>query len=476
MLVRVQDWPHEAEALGLDVWTHRAVARSVVARVTPTQRPVLDASGYAYAVLDPDLGARLQAERAQRLAAPPVLGGGLDPAFYDSYQELPAVLARLDALVAARPERVSLVEVGSSIEGRPIRGVRITDAAPHVPPVVLVQGGQHAREWIAVAATLHAAESLATAAEGSAVDELLDHLAVVVVPVVNPDGYAYSWSTDRLWRKNRRDGHGVDLNRNWSVAWGGEGGSASPDHGSYRGAAPFSEPETAAMRDLVAATPDVLALLDVHSFGQLLLYPWGHATNDVPGEHALFEDLALDMADAMEEPHGQAYEPLQGAELYPAAGNAVDWGYGVHGLYAVGLELRPRQDGEAGFELPDAQIVPTGEELLAAILVLTETSLALGPGTPGDDGDAPPPSADDTTTGDVDEGSGGDGDPALTSDPWPFDTTGEIGETGGGADGDEAEGQGCGCRAAHGAESSAWWAWAALGLVASGRRRRRACS
>ena len=35
--------------------------------------------------------------------------------------------------------------------------------------------------------------------------ELVDQLDWYIVPCVNPDGYAYTWSEDRLWRKTRRD-------------------------------------------------------------------------------------------------------------------------------------------------------------------------------------------------------------------------------------------------------------------------------
>lgn len=494
-LVRVEAWPSQVEALGLDVWTHRTAVPSVLARVTPQGHAALDASGLAYVVVEPDLGPRVEAERARLLTAPPVLGGGLDPAYHQDFRDLATILDRLDALVAAQAGRVSLVEVGESVEGRPIRGVRITNPGPADRPVVLVQATQHAREWIAAAASVFAAEQLATAPLGGELDGLLDQVEVVVVPVANPDGYVYSWQQDRFWRKNRGGELGVDLNRNWSVAWGGDGASPNPEDDDYRGEGPFSEPETAALRDFVGADPDLVAVLDVHSYGQLVLYPWGFGYVD-SADDALFGEIATDMVDAMWPLYNQTYEPLQSADLYPASGNAIDWAYGVHGLYAVTIELRPQYFEEWGFLLPPQFIVPTGEELLVTIEQLIEASIELGPGNPGDSGgEAMDTGSDGTTGGDGLDGttsaaSTGGSPPSTSGDPPPPGETGrplpggtgESGETGEpGANDDEAgvdsEGQGCGCREGQGRGGGwAWlWAVAAVGLRLRRRRAQRPC-
>src|SRR5512138_2293267 len=84
----------------------------------------------------------------------------------------------------------------------------------------------------------------------SEIRAFVDSTELWIVPVVNPDGYQYSWATDRYWRKNRRGGHGVDLNRNYSVAWGGDGSSADKSSQVYRGEFAFSEVESSAVRDL----------------------------------------------------------------------------------------------------------------------------------------------------------------------------------------------------------------------------------
>ncbi len=479
VLVRVRAWPDEVHELGLDVWTHRTARPVVLARVTPEQQPMLDASGWSYVVVEPDLGARLAAERDRLTVATPVLGGGLDPSWYDDYRPLDGVFDRLDALIAARPDRVSAVELGLSLEGRTIRGIRVTNpGGPDDRPVVVVVGALHAREWITVASTVFVAERFATSADGSADDALLDEVALVVVPVANPDGYVYSWDFERLWRKNRRDGIGVDLNRNWGVQWGGEGASAVPEEGNYHGEGPFSEPETVALRDFIDAQPEVLTMLDVHAFGQLVLYPWGYETVDSEDD-ARFDELANDLSDAMWAPHEQWYTPLQSADFYPAAGNSADWAYGVHGIHALALELRPTFMEGWGFMLPPQFIVPTAEELLAAVRQSIDSTLELGPGAPGDsDGGQASDDGGDTTeggsggsggfdgstgqsgtggleTGAVDTGpnaaSSGEG-PPLPGGTGAGSETGTSGEPEAGADGDA----GCGCRST-GEGPTAWW-------------------
>ena len=76
------------------------------------------------------------------------------------------------------------------------------------------------------------ADELVTRADEPAIASLLSQLTFVIVPVVNPDGFVYTFTDDRFWRKNRRDDHGVDTNRNFGTAWGGPGSSGDPDAGS----------------------------------------------------------------------------------------------------------------------------------------------------------------------------------------------------------------------------------------------------
>jgi len=302
--------------------------------------------------------------------------------FYEAWSDLGDLEARMESL-AADHDTVERIEIGTSHEGRTVWGLRI---ARHVEgdaprPSMMVTGGVHAREWVAVHSALYVAERLATD-DGldPEVTEILDTQRVVVVPVVNPDGYRYTWTTDRLWRKNRRDNgdgsFGVDLNRNFAVGHGGVGASASTTSNNYHGPAPLSEPEAEAVAAWLADHPRTDRHVDLHCTGQLSLVPWSHSGEPAADEAELVE-VAADAAEAMEAVEGVPYDDgVLYTRLYPAAGTLIDHAYGAHGMTSLLVELRDR--GEYGFLLPAEQLLPTAMEAWAAVrTVLARSPLRL---------------------------------------------------------------------------------------------------
>jgi murein tripeptide amidase MpaA len=357
-------------ALSDDVWSeHVGVGRPADFRIRPESRPALEASGLAYQVVVDDVQALIDQERA-RLQAP-VEGGP----WFDNYKDLDAIHERLRALAEMRPDLARRVLIGRSSERRTIRGLRISSAAGGAcKPAMVFVATQHAREWITPMVTMYLAEALITRYDTDPViKDLVDRVEFFIVPVANPDGYAYTWSVDRLWRKNRRDLEGsscfgVDLNRNWGHGWGLDSGSSGqPCIDTYRGPAPFSEPETAALRDFIRARPQVRYQHDMHSYGQLLLAPWGY-TNALPPGHSTFQALGAALAQAIQAVHGKVYAhgPAY-TTIYPASGVSSDWAWGAANAYSFGFELRGQP---GGFILPPDQIVPNAEEILPAALHL----------------------------------------------------------------------------------------------------------
>jgi hypothetical protein len=359
-----------AMTLADDVWTHSpGVGRALDVAVDAESLASLRRAGFAPEIVIADLGALVAAEKARLDAAAEAGGvaGGIE--WFADFKNLAAIDAKLDEFASQRPDLVSTFTIGNSLEGRPIRGVRIS-SAPSGAPAILFNGCQHAREWISPMTVMYIANQLVDGASTDAeLATFLSTFEVYVIPVVNPDGYQYSWDAVRLWRKNRRDNgdgtFGVDLNRNWEFAWGGAGSSASTSSETYRGPAPFSEPETQALRDFYLSKPNILASIDFHSFSQLVLSPWGWTVEESP-DGPLFDALGANIAETIFANGGQTYVagPI-GPTLYLASGNVVDWAYGARDALAYTIELR--DTGKFGFVLPPDQIVPTGVETFAAM-------------------------------------------------------------------------------------------------------------
>jgi murein tripeptide amidase MpaA len=370
-------------ALADSIWSHAIGVGPLDVQLAPGKADALGDLGIPFDVLIPDVQVLIDAERSQ-IAAAHADGGfaGREDAWFLTYRTFAEISGRLDLYAANNPTIVTVQQAGLSLQSRPIRAVRIS--APDTPEnprsgriQVFFNGCQHAREWISPMTVMYIAESLIEGWNNNdaRLRSLLSKVEFIIVPVVNPDGYEFTWSTNRLWRKNRRsngDGSiGVDLNRNWSVGWGGnDGSSSSPSSDVYRGPAAFSEPETASLRDFMLANPRIVASIDFHSYSQLILSPWGY-TETLPPDAALFDTINTRMRDAIASVNGLFYTAGPTATtIYIASGTASDWTYGAIDGLGYGIELR--DTGANGFILPADQILPTGRENLQGALALAE--------------------------------------------------------------------------------------------------------
>ncbi|HEY0255512.1 MAG TPA: M14 metallopeptidase family protein [Kofleriaceae bacterium] len=349
-----------ASSYALDVWSEEEGPELPLDLVVHASSiDALTAAHVPFTVTSPDIDANAR-EEADRIAH----DGSTD--FFADYRDYTAIVERMRELAAMAPDRVEIQAIGVTLEGRPIWALKIGHGATHV----LVNGTQHAREWISTMVNMSIADRMVrNYATDPAVHGFVDSSTLWVVPVVNPDGYQYTWGTDRYWRKNRRDRHGVDLNRNWSVAWGGAGASKSRSSDTYRGEYAFSEPETQALRNLAKREHFTLHV-DFHAFSQLILYPWGWTAKPA-ADHARFAGVGDKMASAMFAQHETRYRLMQSVELYPASGTMEDWMYGEGGALSYTIELRPKNGLRNGFVLPPAQIKPTSDEAFAALLALS---------------------------------------------------------------------------------------------------------
>lgn len=376
-----------ASAVSAGLWSERAGPGPFEVYVSPEGLEALAGTGVRFEVLVDDLQTLLDEERRANQAAK----AARDSSFFDSYHNYADLIAYYQQLVTDFPALASIEVIGQSLEGRPMYAATITGPGdPSGRPMVYFNACQHAREWASPSTLAFIVdELLRNYGTDARVTEILDHVVLRAVPVVNPDGYEYTQvPANRLWRKNRRnngDGtFGVDLNRNWDAFWGGDGSSGSTNSETYRGTAPFSEPETQVIRDDLLAHPSSVAHIDWHTYSQLILYPWGYADVPPPEPDRTFFDLfSRELADTIFAVHGVSYTPQQSIDLYAAAGTATDWAYSV-GRKSWTIELRPSSGGAGGFILPPEQIRPTGQENYAAALRFLEVFIdGLYLGMPG---------------------------------------------------------------------------------------------
>lgn len=276
---------------------------------------------------------------------------------FHTYDEMVEALTSLEKEFGALAKVSS---IGKSIENRDIWAIRISDDSDtqQEKKAIVYMGTHHAREHVSTEIPLMFAEELLNRSVTDVdIQALLKKIEIFIIPMVNPDGALHDikGKNYKWWRKNRRvnrgGSYGVDLNRNYSYGWGTGGSSSSPTSDVYMGQAPFSEPETQAIRDFFTARTNVTIALSFHTYSELILYPWGGRDSGIGGEdETLFKKMATDMATM------NNYTPMQSSELYIASGDTCDWLYGERSVYCFTFELSPASMFDGGF-YPGAGII-----------------------------------------------------------------------------------------------------------------------
>ena len=355
-----------------DAWTDYPGVYPFPVRIPPDRMSALEASGLRYEVLIDDLG-----PASRRHLEPTVSRSD-----WDHYMDLDEIVSYINAMETNYPTLCEVYSIGTSLQSRDIWVLHISGTPSGSKPAVFYHSLIHCREWITAPVVLYLANYLVSNyGSDPDVTELVDGVDIYLAPCVNPDGYVYTWTTARYWRKNRRnngDGsYGVDLNRNWGYEWGYDNYGSSPytSDETYRGPSAFSEPETQVLSSFISSDPNILAYMDYHSFSQLILWPWGYDCLGGPDEPdaTIFDNLGTTMHNDIQGVHGKIYDAGPICEtIYAANGGSVDWAYGAEGRKGFTIELRPSTGGLEGFSPPASEILPTCEENLPALLHLTE--------------------------------------------------------------------------------------------------------
>ncbi|XP_062551473.1 zinc carboxypeptidase A 1-like [Armigeres subalbatus] len=299
---------------------------------------------------------------------------------FKEYYELDDIHSWLDNL-ALQYDQVKLLEAGHSYENRSIKGVKVSFKSGN--PGVFLEGGIHAREWISPATVTYILNELLTSHDPK-VRDIAENYDWYVFPSVNPDGYVFTHTKDRLWRKTRTPYpggcFGADPNRNWDFHWAEQGTSSNCISDTYGGPYAFSEIETKSLSQFVTSLKGkIQTYISFHSYSQVLLFPYGHTGEHTPNHNDL-DQIANATITSLAKRYGTfyTYGNIYDA-IYPASGASVDWAYGTLDVkIAYTYELRPGSESWDGFVLPPSQIVPTGEETLDSLVTLLEKSRERG--------------------------------------------------------------------------------------------------
>ncbi|MEW5871892.1 MAG: M14 family metallopeptidase [Chloroflexota bacterium] len=284
---------------------------------------------------------------------------------FSCYRTVEETFASAQAIVDAHPHLASWNDIGDSWDkihssgtsGYDLQVLRLTnDQIPGPKPKLFIMSSIHAREYTPAELNTRFAEHLVNLYDQDPdITWLLDYQEIHLLLQSNPDGRKYA-ETGLLWRKNTNQNYcspasiyrGADLNRNFAFQWACCGGSSgSPCNETYRGPTAASEPETQAIQsylrsefedrreDLLTdpAPTDTMGLfIDLHSYSNLVLWPWGFTSTPAPNGLAL-QTLGRKFA------YFNHYIPEQASGLYPTDGATDDFAYGDLGLAAYTFEL-----------------------------------------------------------------------------------------------------------------------------------------
>jgi len=295
---------------------------------------------------------------------------GFDYDIYNNYFDIQNELKYL----AQKYRAASTFNVGQSYEGQDMIGIKISTGGSK--PVIWLDGGIHAREWISPATMMFFVNYLLTSGDPN-VATALQKYEFQILPVFNVDGYRYTHKGGRarMWRKTRteygggwRKCYGADPNRNWGYKWGGEGTSSDPCRDTYRGPYAWSEKCVQNVKNHLENIRNLKSYWNVHAYSQLLLIPWAYRGYPYPKDVSEMRRVGNIFAKRISQRYGTYYRVGPPSEyLYNAAGGSMDWTYATLGvIYSYSPELRDK--GARGFILPANQIRPSGKLTSVAIL------------------------------------------------------------------------------------------------------------
>ncbi|NXD80090.1 CBPO Carboxypeptidase, partial [Halcyon senegalensis] len=372
---QIQHLQHLCSTLLLDLWkpllpedirAGEDLHIRVLAPLVQEVKDSLDQHMISYKVLIPDVqelvDQSMPRERSSHRQVP-------EGYVYTEYHPMEEIYQWMSQIQESNSELVTQHYLGRTVENRPMYYLKISQPSDKTKKIIWMDCGIHAREWISPAfCQWFVKEILQNYKTDPQISRFLQNLDVYILPVLNIDGYIYSWEKDRFWRKNRSPHmngscYGTDLNRNFNSSWGSVGVSYNCTSEIFCGSAPESEPETRAVAQFIKRKKsDILCYLTIHSYGQYILTPYGSTTKPPSNSEELMQ-VAGEAAAALTVKYGTKYEvgPTS-LILYNNSGSSRDWAHMIGIPLSYTFELRDK--GLHGFVLPPDQIQPTCEETM----------------------------------------------------------------------------------------------------------------
>ncbi|KAL8756833.1 MAG: hypothetical protein Q9184_004373 [Pyrenodesmia sp. 2 TL-2023] len=353
------------QELSLSTWNGSPKANSEVDVVVPADQVASFDSSTAdmdSSIMHQNLGASI----AKETDYPPYASGSANSSWFNSYHPYADHLSFLNDLSKSYPANSEIISIGSSLQGRPITGIHFYGTGlKNTKPAVT--------EYFAYS-------FLSDFASNTDIQNLLNKYDFYIFPIVNPDGFIYTQTSDRLWRKNRQPTSGStclghDINRNWNYQWATPGGSSTdPCAPDFRGISAADAPETVVLANFVnklaASTQKLKLFIDYHSYSQLFMTPYGYSCSVVIANNNEYQNLARGVVAAIKAVYGTVFKtgPIC-PTIYQVSGSSVDYVADVtKAQYSFTSELR--DTGNYGFVLPANQILPSGVEAFAGLKYL----------------------------------------------------------------------------------------------------------
>ncbi|XP_037110634.1 carboxypeptidase A1-like [Syngnathus acus] len=374
----------DIEEYGLDFWKEARDLDSYVDVRVPLEsleavKLFLESNNIEWSIMIEDLQVVLDEEQEEmdasaRKAEP----RNTDSFDFSRYHTLSELYRFQDMLVAENPKLVSKLVIGQSYERRPLNVLKFSTGGNN-RPAIWIDTGIHSREWVTQASGTWFAKKIVTDyGRDPALTAILDKMDIFLEMVTNPDGYYYTHTRNRMWRKTRKPNPGtscvgVDPNRNWDAGFGGPGASGSPCSETYRGPRAHSESEVSSIVNFVKSHGNIKSFVSIHSYSQMLLYPYGYTRTPVKDQaelHAVARKAITDLASL----YGTRYRYGSIINvIYQASGGTIDWTYNQGIKYSFTFELR--DTGRYGFALPANQIIPTARETWLALMAIMDHTL-----------------------------------------------------------------------------------------------------